>query len=64
MKIKGFFGSKLNWLGILTVLIGLAEVADQVPEPYGKWALAISGCATIVLRTFFTATRVQIGGEK
>lgn len=63
MATKGFFSSKLNILGILTVAAGLAELANILPEPLGKYAIVISGCATVILRTFFTGTRVEIGAK-
>lgn len=62
MQVKGFLWSKLNWLGILTVLVAIGEMADQLPEPIGKYALLVSGIATVILRTFGTSTQIKIGG--
>ena len=65
MAVKAFFASKLNWLGIIEVLIGSLDlIASQNPSTTISWILVFKGVLTIVLRTFFTATRVQIGGEK
>ena len=60
-QAKGFFASKLNWLGMLTALVALAQFADVLPDPYGKWVLAISGVATVILRTFGTTQPIEIG---
>lgn len=57
-KTKSLFASKINILGLLTVLAGLASYNDIIPPEWSKYALAISGAAAIVLRTFFTGTNL------
>jgi hypothetical protein len=52
--------SKLNWLGVVMFVAGLAEIANQLPSAIAKLVLPASGVAVVVLRTFFTATRVTI----
>lgn len=62
VKAKNFLTSKLNWLGILTALAGISDIADltQVPD----WALVVSGVATVLLRTFGTTQPVVVGAPK
>lgn len=63
MRTKGFFASKLNWLGIITFLIGLLTFVQEWVQngdysAMGIFAL-ISGIVTIILRTFFTDTAIK-----
>lgn len=59
--VKGFFASKINWLSILLVLVGLAEMADKLPGDIAKWVLVIGGCAGVILRTHYTDTAIAGG---
>lgn len=54
---KPAYLSKINWLGILTALAGLAAFADQLPPAAAKWVLLASGVAAVVLRTFYTEVK-------
>lgn len=64
MAVKGFFASKLNWVGIIQLVMGVLELMEQPPTDWTSWRFVITGVLTIVLRTFFTDTRVQLGGYK
>lgn len=65
MQIKGFFTSKLNWLGLLMTADAIFQLADASrPTDYHSWLQFGSGVALIVIRTWFTNTRVEIGGAK
>jgi hypothetical protein len=63
--VKGFFASKLNWLGIIQVLIGTLEmVPEQDFNDPSAWTFVATGVLTLILRTFFTETKVIVGGGK
>lgn len=58
METKHFTLSKLNWVGIITVLIGALTAMQQLKlseETMGYIMVAI-GILTTVLRTFFSGT--------
>lgn len=59
---KPWYTSKLNWLGIATLLVGIAELVGNsgmlTPEISGG-ILAAVGTATIVLRAI-TSTQVTL----
>lgn len=61
---KGFFASKLNWLGMLTFIAALVTIADKFPASWLPYITAAAGIATVALRTFGTSTSIEIGGEK
>jgi len=53
-----FFKSKINWVGILTVLIGTLSSLQALqlsPEVMGYVMVAI-GVLTTILRTFFSVS--------
>lgn len=57
MDAKNPLKSKLNWLGILTIVVGLIpKVQDMIPDNLKPYAVALVGIATVILRTFFTST--------
>lgn len=58
METKHFALSKLNWVGIITVLIGALTAMQQLKlseETMGYIMVSI-GILTTVLRTFFSGT--------
>jgi cell division protein FtsW (lipid II flippase) len=58
METKHFALSKLNWVGIITVLLGALTAMQQLKlseETMGYIMVAI-GILTTVLRTFFSGT--------
>lgn len=58
MQTKHFALSKLNWVGIITVLIGALTAMQQLKlseETMGYIMVSI-GILTTVLRTFFSGT--------
>ena len=62
--MKGFFASKLNWLGLLTLLLGLLQALQGAPliqeHPIIAAALvSVIGFITVVLRTFATNTEIK-----
>ena len=61
MAVKGFFASKLNWLGLIMSAIGILELLDGAKlENLHGWITFATGALTVVLRTFFTATRALL----
>lgn len=63
---KPFFASKLNWLGILTVLAALAtKYVALFPPSWLPYITAVAGIATVILRTFGTSTSIDglVGGK-
>jgi hypothetical protein len=56
MDPKSPLASKLNWLGLLTLIVGLfPKVQDMIPDNLKPYAVAAVGIVTIILRTFFTS---------
>jgi flagellar motor component MotA len=56
-----FFKSKINWVGIITVLIGTLTSMQSLnlsPETMGYIMMA-TGILTTVLRTFFSSPLTQ-----
>ena len=59
--MKNFFASKLNWTGIMLVLIALIPFIDNYDfstmtvKDYITFAL---GLAVVVMRTYFTNTKI------
>ena len=54
--LKSFFSSKLNWLGVIQVLMGSLELASNIQHPsYQGIINLVIGILTIILRTFFTS---------
>lgn len=62
MLTKSVFKSKLNLVGVLTLLAGLAVYADFIPPKYTSLLLAVAGFATAILRTFYTNTVTTLNG--
>lgn len=58
METKHFTLSKLNWVGIITALIGILGLTSQLDlsAETMKWILFIVGALTVILRTFFSGT--------
>lgn len=60
--MKSFTASKINWIAILTVLLGALTSAQQLdlsPEVMG-YILGAIGILNFVLRTFFTNTVISV----
>ena len=56
MPLKAFFSSKLNWLGMIQVAIGVLQLASNIQHiTVQTLILLVSGALTIILRTFFTS---------
>ena len=59
--MKNFFLSKINWLGFVTVLIGLQDFIGTwnfSAMTIKSWATFVIGIAVIVIRTYFTSTAI------
>lgn len=53
--MKNFFLSKINWLGILTILMGLQDFIgtwDFSQMTIKSWVLFVIGAAIVIFRTF------------
>jgi hypothetical protein len=64
--MKSFTQSKINWVGIITVLIGALTAMQQLQlstETMSYIMVAI-GILTTVLRTFFSGTTLTLTNEK
>lgn len=60
METKHFTLSKINWLGVITVTIGILsylQTLQLTPQVLGAITITI-GIANVILRTFFTNTTV------
>jgi hypothetical protein len=61
--VKSWFESKLFWLGVLQVLIGAGQLLSEffTKGVYDASAitLLIVGFLTVILRYFFTDTKLQ-----
>lgn len=59
--MKNFFASKLNWTGIMLVLMALLPIIDKqdftamTAKDYVIFAI---GLAVVILRTYFTSTKI------
>jgi len=64
--MKHFLTSKINWVGIITALIGVLGLTSQLQlsDETMKWVALVTGILTIVLRTFFTSTPVSLSTPK
>ena len=58
---KSWFGSKLNWVGILQIVIAIAaQISEGSFSPDVKAvALFAAGVATLVIRTWFTSQPIK-----
>lgn len=59
---KKWYRSKLNWLGIGASLVAVGDFITSYDT--GTWdfktvALFITGVATVIIRTYFTATTIK-----
>ncbi len=62
---KQFLESKLNWVGIISLIIAISqlqEVVAIIPEGAMKYVLAVVGALTIFLRTWQTNTTIAGSG--
>lgn len=60
--MKSALKSKINWVGVITVLIGgltALQGLNLSPEASGYIMVAI-GLLNVVLRSFFTSTAVSV----
>jgi hypothetical protein len=61
-EAKGWYQSKLVWIGVLQMAAGgldsLMEVEGIPPEIY-KWLLMFSGIVTVIMRTWFTTKKIE-----
>jgi hypothetical protein len=67
VETKSAWFSKLNWLGLLTVGIGIIQLiadSDITPVDVDKFLLILIGSLTIILRTFFTVGPVTMDPSK
>jgi len=65
--MKSLFASKLNLVGVLTILISVGQwfVEQQmIPSEYVAIVGSIIGTLTIVLRTFATDKALTINGKR
>lgn len=60
--MKHFSLSKINWVGIITALIGMLGLTSQLDlsTESMKVILFVSGTLTVILRTFFSGTQLTI----
>ena len=59
--MKNFFESKLNWTGIMLVLIALIPFIDNYDfstMTIKDWITFGLGLAVVVMRTYFTNTKI------
>lgn len=56
VNAKAWFTSKLNWLGIVQIVIGVLDLVktNVLESEQAAWGAVVSGTVTIILRTFFT----------
>jgi len=64
--IKSWFTSKMNWLGIITLLLGIIGAVTPVLETnptvelnLQDAAMIVIGILTFILRTYFTNTAIS-----
>jgi hypothetical protein len=64
--MKHFTQSKINWVGVITVLIGTLTAMQQLPlsTETMSYILVAVGILTTVLRTFFSGTPLTLTNEK
>lgn len=62
MENKSFLASKLNWLGIAAVGTAVIDFIAKYDDSTWDWktiALFGVGLATVVIRTYFTASAIK-----
>ena len=69
MDTKGILASKLNWIGAFLAILGLFSdptfaqlIGSLVPQEVLSRVTAVAGLVIIVVRTFFTSMKIEIGG--
>ena len=59
MDIKSFWSSKMNWLGLATICLGLLEMSQYVSFVSSNPVIMSGiGFAIVILRTYFVKTTV------
>jgi len=60
-ETKGIIASKLNWVGVVAVLIALQDKITGVGLSEGAETILVAalGVAVVVLRTWFTSTSIS-----
>lgn len=59
--MKNFFASKINWMGIVAILVGLEDFitdynfADITPK---GWVTFSIGVLVVIFRTYFTSKQI------
>lgn len=59
--MKNFFASKINWMGIVAILVGLEDFikdynfADITPK---GWVTFSIGVLVVIFRTYFTSKTI------
>lgn len=63
MKTKHFTLSKINWVGMISFIIGALGLLQtyELSAENMKIILTVTGILTIVLRTFFTTSSISMG---
>ena len=64
METKGFLGSKINVFNLLSALLLILEQITSmnlIPPNYIVWVVLGVNIITIILRTFFTDTKIEVG---
>jgi hypothetical protein len=64
MKIKNFFASKINWMGIILVLVSLQDFIttfDFSTMTLKSWVTFGIGLVIVILRTYFTSAKIGSG---
>ena len=63
--MKHYTKSKINWVGIITALIGVLGLTSQLDlsTEAMKIILFVSGTLTVVLRTFFSGEPLSLTKE-
>lgn len=56
VKSKSIVASKTVWFNVLSTVVNLSGV---IPPPYG---LVVSGLGNVLLRVFFTDSKIQLRG--
>ena len=60
--MKGFLTSKINWLAIVTMLVGLQDFIgnwDFSAMTVKSWVTFALGMVIMVVRTYFTSTGIS-----
>lgn len=63
MKTKSIFKSKIFWLNVIAALIMMAEQLSLVDVISTKLLLATTIVLNVVLRVFFTDSKIKLAKE-